>query len=362
MKNILTILFLILYFTFNIIAQDIKEEFKPAFKPWGYAFGDYFYKIAGDTAKFGLGEFSKIDKDRQGFTFRRVYLGLDAAISPDFSGSIVLEASDNITIGSGDRGIFLKLCYIEWKNLIPSGSIFIGQSSTPTWLLPEKIWSYRAIEKSTVDFHGFGGSNDLGVAVMGKFDKAGMFGYHFMIGNGRGSKPENNKLKKFYGAVDASLLGNKLIIQPYADYQEDDELKSKFTLRGFAAFQSEKFTIGSEVVHQVQKNYYTTDSTNIVPFAFSVFAYATLVKNTLKAFGKFDYYDPDTKYDTSRTYTDKAYFYKENFLTVGLDYTPISNFHIMPNIWINMYSDKRNVKTDRKADVVSRFTFYFIFK
>ena len=74
--------------------------------------------------------------------------------------------------------------------------------------------------------------------------------------------------------------------------------------------------------------------------------------------------------------TSTAMNYNEGFLTVGLDYTPNKNVHIMPNIWMNTYSDMRTKPAsydatkasdrtkyyDRKSDMVVRLTFFYVFK
>lgn len=363
MKTFLVIILSLSFFGLSF-SQDKKEEFKPTFKVWGYAFGDYYYKIASDTGvAFGQGEYSKVPKDYQAFSFRRIYLGLDAQIAEDFSGTILLEGSDGTPITNGNRGVFIKLAYLEWKNLIPRASILIGQPPTPTWsLLTEKVWSYRAIEKTIADFRGLGGAVDLGILLTGKFDKKENFGYNFMFGNGKGAKPEDDKLKKYYSSLWGTFLDKKVIVEAYGDYEDYTGNKSKTTMKGFLAYQHVKYTVGVEAVQQIQKKFYAADSTNIVPFGISAYIHGILVKDKLRAFGRFDYYDPDTKYDISRTYTDLNNYYKQNFITVGLDYTPHKNVHIMPNVWVNTYSDKRTTKIERKADIVGRVTFFYIYK
>ncbi len=74
----------------------------------------------------------------------------------------------------------------------------------------------------------------------------------------------------------------------------------------------------------------------------------------LKAFARFDYYDPDTKSDSTG--------YKENFFTAGLDYMPIESVHFIPNVWVNSYSAKNSSAIERKADVVGRITFYYNYR
>jgi hypothetical protein len=65
--------------------------------------------------------------------------------------------------------------------------------------------------------------------------------------------------------------------------------------------------------------------------------------------------------------------YKQDFLTLGVDYMPIKNVHIMPNIWYNHYatqlsSDLNNAvngalasKAKSDYDLMYRVTFYYVF-
>jgi hypothetical protein len=41
---------------------------------------------------------------------------------------------------------------------------------------------------------------------------------------------------------------------------------------------------------------------------------------------------------------------------------PIENVHFMPNVWVNSYKAKNTSAAERKADVVARMTFFFVFK
>jgi len=68
---------------------------------------------------------------------------------------------------------------------------------------------------------------------------------------------------------------------------------------------------------------------------------------------------------------------KENFATFGIDYTPLKNVHIMPNVWLNTYesaldvagtngttaykSMNSNVTGIKGTDAVYRLTFYYVY-
>jgi hypothetical protein len=87
----------------------------------------------------------------------------------------------------------------------------------------------------------------------------------------------------------------------------------------------------------------------------SVFAWAPLPGvSDLNAYARFDLYNPDTKNGSSG--------FKENFITVGLDYMPTKNVHFMPNIWVNTFSNKASGGPNPDADVVGRLTFFYVYK
>lgn len=347
--SFISFLVFVLSFSQNTYTQDKGG------KLWGYAFGDYFYKVNGDSTGIST-QYSVYPKSFQAFELRRIYLGYDYVFSDKFSSQFLLEGNDRI-LTSARLGIFIKAAFIEWK-AFDNASFVIGMIPTPTWSwsLNEKAWNYRSIEKTILDMRGLGNASDLGVATRGKFDKAGNYGFDFMIGNGNGQKPEINKFKKYYGTLFAKPVKG-LSLEAYGDYEPNSGDRNKTTFRGFASYQYKKFNIGAEVAGQIQKNAGGTDI-DAVPFGISTFIWGTLYakkdKPVLNAFARFDLYNPDSKNDTLG--------YKENFITAGLDYMPIDNVHFMPNIWVNSYSAKSQTTAEKKADVVARMTFYYIYK
>ncbi|OFY68900.1 MAG: hypothetical protein A3G23_03725 [Bacteroidetes bacterium RIFCSPLOWO2_12_FULL_37_12] len=379
LKLYCSFLFVSILFSCNFLtAQENKDEFKPSGKVWGYAFGDFFYKADSDSAKylnFGRGEFAKNKQNDIAVTFRRIYLGYDYNISPNLFTNILLESNDGILTGSGKRTVFVKSLFLEWKKIIPRASVFIGQSSTPTWpIISEPIWGLRNVEKTIADYRGFGGANDLGIRITGKFDTSGVFGYTLMWGNGKGDAPEVNVMKKVYASLDARLFQKKLTIQLQTDYEDAPAKQGSGyaayqTILGFISYQHEKFTVAMEGVYQTQqkakinKVESATDTIkDSAPFGLSVWAKANL-NQKLTAFVRFDNFSPDINYKKGDNLKDP---YNENFFTTGLDIAPHKNWHIIPNLWINSYKDKReSTETGyhaRTADVVGRITFQYTFK
>ncbi|MBS1933097.1 MAG: hypothetical protein JST96_03790, partial [Bacteroidetes bacterium] len=139
------------------------------------------------------------------------------------------------------------------------------------------------------------------------------------------------------------------------------------------------FTIGSEGFInglkqcEVGTNGAVKDTLDGRSTGITFYAHATLVKNKLKAWVRYDLYNPNTKYNNT-TYSKYAALYtvstsyepnnKERFLSFGFDYMPVNNVHIMPNIWYNKYIGQQANLTGSAAhdhDLVWRMTFYFTF-
>lgn len=351
------LVFVLIIFT-SLADSLIQAQEKTGGKISGLVFGDYFFKVSGDSSGFA-GQYTSYPKSYQAFEIRRVYLRYDHVISKEFSAQVTLESTEKTSIG-GKYGIAVKTAYLEWKNLIPQSSIFFGMSSTPTWDLSERVWNYRSIEKNIIDFRGLGSSVDLGASVKGTFDKKNNYGYFVMIANGTGQKFENNKYKKYYGSLFAKPVKG-LTVEGYTDFEPNAGDKNKITLKGFAGYQDGIFSIGVETFQQTQKHA-AFDSLDVVPVGVSAFAWVSLIKKTthpenrqvLNAFARFDYFDPDTKTDDSG--------FRENFIIVGLDYMPVKDVHIMPNVWVTSYSDKSPAKLKKDANVVARLTFNYIYR
>jgi hypothetical protein len=354
-------------------ATSQSSEFKPSGKIWGYTFVDYFYQIHSDSLKRGNTQFAKTPKDYNAFAFRRVYLGYDFNISEKFSTELIISHEGD-TLNSSARTFFLKAANLRWKNILPNNDLVIGQTSTPTFsFTAEKVWGYRSIEKNIVDMRKLGSSNDVGLLWQGKLDDKGSFGYNLMIGNGTAQKPEFDKYKKFYGEVYSKLLNQKLILDLTADYEASSGDKSKSTLHGMVAYTTEPFTVGFEAVTQNLKNALVdttagignSKNVNSTPLGISIFARGQIVPEKLAYFARYDNYNPDTKYKSTIRYKKSPATYNENFITAGLDWMPVKNVHLEPNIWINTYSDKKsnvNGLAKNDYDMTARITFYYIFK
>lgn len=393
-KKLLILLAVVFLFLSQLTAQEkvADTSFKASGKLWGYTFGDYYYKAHADTLnRGGANQYTGIEKGRNAFQIRRAYLGYNYDIHPRFSAELLLAAEDNMVTANGattgdltSNGkltFYIKLANIRWKNIWKGTDLVIGQQGTPAFaLLIDPIWGYRSIERTLTDIRRTP-SFDLGVGLQGKFDPdEGNFGYNLLVGNGSGARPENDKFKWFYGEVYAKFLDKKLVFDLYADYNRLNWSPafhhSRNMIKGFAAYTTPNFTAGIEAFINRDRNDVvgvhdgTTDTLTANATGISTFIKGTLVKDKLAFFARFDTYNPDTKYEPAyyQSYKGLTATYepnnKERFVTAGLDFTPIKNIHLMPNIWYNRYVNERTDVTGpikHDYDLVYRVTFFYVY-
>ncbi|MFC2093482.1 hypothetical protein ACFLSV_06230 [Bacteroidota bacterium] len=354
MKILISILFIFLFTNISKSQERIEDEFESSGKVWGYVFGDYFYKAGGDSIAVGRGFYSSYAKDYNAFEFRRAIIGYDYKICKHFETRFSLSYEGGDFTSSSNRTVFIKDALLTWKEIFKNSDLSVGLMKTPTFgYTSEEFWGYRSIEKTLLDFQGIASSRDIGISLRGFFDDNKDYGYNFMVGNGKGTKLETNKYKRFYGHLFSYLLDESILLEAYSDYEKVSPERSNTTIKGFLGYQSDKVTAGVEVFQQMQKNA-IGDTAIKKPFGVSVFVRGNIIKDKLNAFGRFDYFDPDT--DNSN------YGFKENFISVGLDIIPHKNVHIMPNVWVNTYTDKSASNIDIKTDIVPRVTFWYIYK
>ena len=365
-------------------AQDLPTDtaFKAHGNLSGYAFGDYYYKAHADALKRGgANQYSGIPKGRNAFQFRRIYLGYDYFISPNFTAQVLLAAEDaNDDLESNKYSFYIKYANIRWKNFLPRTDLVIGQTATPAFpMSSEPIWGYRSIERTIADIRRTP-SYDLGVSIQGKIGAKENFGYDLMIGNGTGAKSESDKYKHFYGDMFARLMNKRLMIDIYGDYErlnwESGFHHARSMEKLFIAYTSPEITVGAEGfvtflgkdVTAINNKTFLTDTLNGKAEGISFFVHGPIVKNKLNFFARLDQYNPDTQYDGSHygRYESFSPAYESNnreqFITAGLDFTPIKTVHLMPNIWLDRYNSQNKAAGMRDYDLVYRITFYFIYK
>ena len=410
--------------------KDTTSTVKPHGQLWGAAFGDFAYKGNADNLNRGVNQYSGTPINNNMFQWRRVYLGYNYEISKHFTAELLLSAENDYQSGvlgqttAGDIlannkfAPFLKWCNLRWKNIWKGTDLVLGQVNNPAIGITgrnnqtsEEVWAYRSIEKTVSDIRGTP-VYDLGAELQGWFDDKGNYGYDVMVGNGQGDRPENDMYKWFYGDVYAKFFDKQLVIDLYQDYERlnwgvyvpgvkagtespngawyHDRNMTKL----FAAWTTTKLTIGFEgfrntIMGDVKmtgkdgNTYYRT--TNAMDMSVFIRGRILSKKNgapKLGFFARYDNYDPSGNLNSivndanikSYTATTAAYdpTTKEQFVVVGLDYTPVKNVHFMPNLWVNTYTSSLsqnaantgynpNITTNKGTDVVWRLTFYYLY-
>lgn len=351
------------------------------------------------------------------------------AAEDDFASGVLGQTNGDVLVNNKFTP-YLKLANLRWKNIFKNSDLVIGQAPTPTFAMgaslaenarntqtPEEVWGYRSIERTITDIRRTS-SYDLGVALQGWFDQKGNYGYDVMVANGQGDKPENDPYKWFYGDVYAKFFNKRLIVDFYQDYarlnwnQVRTGIPETVTSGGtgpvyslpapaglhhdrnmskiFVAWTDKKFTVGVEafrntIMGDIQavgtdhKVYYLTSQA----IGISTYVRGAIYKDKLGFFARYDNYNPthnmsavtDNVNFTSYSALSAQYepTTKEQFITFGLDFKPMKNVHIMPNMWINTYESaitpggrftsayNPNITGSKGTDAVYRLTFYYIY-
>jgi hypothetical protein len=393
---------------------------------WGLTFGDYYYKSHADALnRGGANQYTGLQENRNAFQIRRIYLGYDYNFNKKFSAEMLLAAEDNFPAGnppasasaSGDElldnklAFYIKLANVRWKNVWKGTDLVIGQQSTPiAGGVLDKTWNYRAVERTLSDMRR-SLFYDLGIGLQGTFDpKTKNYGYDFLFANGSGARPAGNNYKWVYGDIWAKFLNQKLVVNIYADYYRmnwtDSWHHSRQMVKGFIGYTAAPITVGVEgFLNNLKQDAFATrisdggvDTLNSVANGISVFVHGDIIKSKLRFFARFDSYTPTNQVNNNvykkyvlntGNYNDNSYSsvatssaaavatgdqtYKQNFITLGLDFMPTKNVHIMPNIWYNHYATQlsNDINTavngdlaDRAKgdyDLVYRVTFYYTF-
>jgi hypothetical protein len=356
-------------FSFSSSFAQTDSSFTPSGKVNAQLFTDYIYVKHAPDYTIGSAQYAGYAQDYASFEIRRLFLGYNYDFTRDFTGEILFSYEGNLD-GSGNRGVLLKVADIKWKNIFPNSDFLIGLQFTPAFvLLTEKVWGYRSIEKTILDKNKFAAPTDLGAGLQGAFDNDKNYGYNILYADGTGTKPENDRYKKIYADLWGKFLDKRIIVDFYGDLEQKSDIPIVVyqTAKFFLAYQSDPLTVGLEafVVYETRGVQASPDGidynfTDVEPFGYSFFVTGAIFPNKLNFFARYDSFDPDLMYDPSLYYEYSTA--KEHFITTGLDWTPYSAIHIMPNIWYTNYTSKTPGVTGTALsdyNLVPRITFSF---
>ena len=331
------------------------------------------------------------------------------AMEDDFNGASITQGPAGTSIGDVTQGgkfaPYVKYGDIKWKNIFKNSDLKIGSQATPSFAktdrneqTAEEVWGYRAVERTVADIRRTP-SFDMGASLQGWFDKTGNFGYMIMAGNGQSAKPGTSIDKWFYGDLYAKFFKKRLIIDLYADYQRlnnwgtwvpgptsgvesanGPEYQSRNMTKLFVAWNTNKLTVGFEGFQNVELSGLKVAETNNNTFykTFSAMAFSFYVRGRilsapngdprLNFFARYDNYDPSGNLSTvvneatTKTVTVNSGvsnydpYTKEQFVTFGIDYMPVRNVHIIPNVWLNTYTSSLSATGSNDASTPLAYT------
>jgi len=302
----------------------------------GYMFGDYYAVLAADDAE------AKLPEKRNAFQFRRIYLTYEKTLAEDFSVRYRLEAKD-AGFGKGTKmEPFVKHGYLKWKRALGSSDLYLGLSGTPTWAIAEKVWGYRSVAKTVLDWNKIGSSADLGVALKGK---AGKTGYHVMVGNGPGQGPENDHGKKLYGSF-SFQVSDQLVLEAYGDFNMQPADQNELTMKAFAGFQGEGINAGVEVFSRTNKDASRTKK--------DAAAGGDVTISGVSAFGSLPFTKSVTGFSRVDVVSTEATDATHLLLIAGVDHVPAKDVHLMPNLVVAL-------PDGADPNIQARMTLYFKF-
>ena len=288
----------------------------------GVMFSDYYYVLAAEQVA-----------KRNAFRFRRLYFTYQKDVATDFAIRFRLEAKDAGFAQGEKMRPFVKHSYLQWKQVLGEADLYLGLSGTPTWAVAEKVWGYRSIAKTVLDYNKIGSSADLGVALKGKADR---LRYHLMVGNGPGQGPEDDHGKKFYGSLSFKAAA-RWVLEGYADFNAKPAGRNERTFKGFVGWQGEQGAAGLEVFSRTNARAGDNGADQVIA---GVSGFGSLpFSAVLKGFGRFDAVTRDAEDAT------------DWLLIAGLDYAAAKAVHLMPNVIVAL-------PEGRDSHVEGRLTFF----
>ncbi len=291
----------------------------------GLAFVDYFYVGSSPVdAEEGI----------HGFTYRRLYLTTDFQLADDWNGRARLEANDET---SGPRGPapFVKDLYLTWTY---SGdhSATLGVAPPPAFQIAERVWGYRSLEKTILDFQGIVSSRDFGIRLDGPIASGDLFHYAAMYANNSGARPESDVYKRAYVQIDAQAT-EAMQFSVGADHAGyGDSRESSTRLSGFGGYSSDAFRLGVEIFYSstTMRSDDRFDHTGLSLFG------AVQLSPRFEAVGRVD---------RAKQGLPGADMF-ETFVIGGVSFQPNEFIELTPNVWVLSSDDAH------EPEVLGRFT------
>jgi len=302
----------------------------------GLAFGDYYYLASSHDSSLAK---------RNGFWIRRIYLTYTGQIDQSFSYRLRFEMNNKGDFSSTKLYPFVKDAYLKWTK--GNSNIYMGISPSPTFAMVEKIWGYRAVEKSALNFQKMGKSRMFGLAYLWRYDSIRL---HAGLSNGKGNASDDNTGKKMMLSI-GYFPKTGILFEVYGDFDDRDNGAYWSTWQTFIGYQNTKFR--GTILIAAQKRHSGGDEDDVNINVVSFFGALKLGKSS-KLFGRVDMLkDPNpnaSKIDYIPVRADADY----NLIIAGYDWAPSRNVHLVPNIELIRYNDSAT-----SNELMYHLTFYY---
>lgn len=287
-----------------------------------------------------------------GFWIRRVFLTFDQKLSDQWSARLRLEANGKGDFQTSvDLEPFLKDAFIRYTGERHQATL--GLQPTPTMEAAEKLWGYRAVEKTLLDLQRFGLTRDTGIAASGSFDAGKKFRYFAMLGNGTGTRDETNEGKRAYLALDLAP-SSAWLFEVYGDFEDRPGATDRTTLQVLGGYQGARGRIAVQLAQQKRDLPAGGDETLD---AASIFG-AVKLTDQLQLLARYDKtFDPNA--DLARNpFIPLDGTAKANLVILGVDYKALKNLSFIPNIEYAFY-EAAGHRPDPDDDLFVRLTFFW---
>jgi hypothetical protein len=302
-------------------------------------FADYFYHVQHPV---------EAEKGANAFELRRINIGFEHLFSRTVNVFTQVEANSDGS--AAEYSLFMKQAYVEVKNILPQMRVVMGLSPTPAVVTSERIWGYRSLQALPLELYGMAPSVDNGVAMKGKIDPDGIISYHVMVGNGTGTLRETDNIKRLYASVGLTPMTG-FMIEGYADFENAGNERYRSSFKGLIGLEESDYAFGLEGIYRI--NHHTVSQWyDQSPYAISIYGWGQAA-DEIRIVYRGDYYDDDQNNSRNGMRTVQA--------TLGIDYLPVSDVHVIPNVMYTSYANKNSNAPKLDNALTVRLTAAFSF-
>jgi len=288
-----------------VLKGQADDEFKPGGKIFGLLFTDFHTSFSGGH-------------NTSAFEVRRSYLGFDYSFSQEFSSRILYDGMTETINGKMIYTGYLRNAYIQYDNgkVTIKGGLIGAEHITIT----EKLWNYRYITKSFIDYTGMIFPADLG--LMAKARAGEKITLDLSVTNGRGFRdiaPDGT----YRLSTGATVVPCKnVMIRGYYDIMGPSGRMQR-TASIIGAWSGPVFSAGAEYLRQENNKMISGNNYS----GFSIFTTLKLSEK-VALFARYDDIGSVTPEGADEAWNigrDGSNFF------VGFDVSPVGNVRFSPN-------------------------------